>query len=158
MQLTTFTDYSLRVLIYAALRGDGPATINDVSNAYQISRNHVTKVVFRLSQLGYLETTRGKGGGMRLARRPELIVIGRVVRQTEEDFGLVGCLPNRGEFCMVEPACILKSAVMEALDAFFAVLDRYTLADLIDPRQKVSELLGIQMEKRKRGPEASIPS
>lgn len=143
MQLTTFTDYCLRVLIYAGLRPDGLVTINDVANAYGISRNHVTKVVFRLAQLGYLETTRGKGGGMRLARRPELIAIGRVVRQTEEDFALVGCLPDRREFCAVMPACTLKSAFTEALDAFFAVLDRYTLADLIEPRQKLSALLGI---------------
>lgn len=146
MQLTTFTDYSLRVLMYAALRQGDSITIHDVANAYGISRNHLTKVVFRLGQLGYLETTRGKGGGMRLARRPELIPVGRVVRQTEEDFGLVECLQKKGGDCVVYPACTLKSAMNEAMDAFFAVLDRYTLADLVEPKRKMSALLGIAAE------------
>ena len=143
MQLTTFTDYCLRVLIFAALQPKDLFTIDAVSGAYGISRNHVTKVVFRLAQLGYLETTRGKGGGIRLGRRPELIVVGRVVRQAEEEFPLVECFKTAGGYCRVEPACILKSAISEALDAFLAVLDRYTLADLVEPQKKLSELLGI---------------
>ena len=107
----------------------------------------MTKVVFRLGQLGYLETTRGKGGGMRLARRPELIGIGRVVRQTEEDFCLVQCFQDKDAFCVVEPACTLKTAMVDALDAFFAILDRYTLADLIKPQCRLSELLGLPAVK-----------
>jgi Rrf2 family nitric oxide-sensitive transcriptional repressor len=100
------------------------------------------KVVTRLGQLGYLETVRGKGGGMRLARRPELIVIGRVLRQVEDDFALLECFESNGS-CVVEPSCLLKDAVAEALDAFFAVLDRYTLADLIGPRRRLLQLLGV---------------
>ena len=143
MRLTTFTDYCLRALIYAALREEEPITINAIANAYGISRNHVTKVVFRLGQLGYLENTRGKGGGIRLGRRPELIVIGRVVRETEEDFGLVECLQKKGGDCVLDPACILKSAMTDAMDAFFSALDLYTLADLIRPKQRMGKLLGI---------------
>lgn len=142
MRLTTFTDYSLRVMMYVALR-DGLATIDGIAAAYDISRNHLMKVVFRLGQLGYLETVRGKGGGMRLARAPETIVIGTLVRQMEDDFGIVECFQTDGRFCRVEPACVLKGAIDEALTAFLAVLDKYTLADLIEPQRKLRRLLAI---------------
>jgi Rrf2 family nitric oxide-sensitive transcriptional repressor len=142
VRLTRFGDYSLRVLMYAGLREGVLVTIDDVAQGYGISRNHLMKVVTRLGQLGYLETVRGKGGGMRLARRPELIVIGRVLRQVEDDFALLECFESNGS-CVVEPSCLLKDAVAEALDAFFAVLDRYTLADLIGPRRRLLQLLGV---------------
>ncbi|WP_311195746.1 Rrf2 family transcriptional regulator [Aestuariispira ectoiniformans] len=154
MQLTKFTDYCLRVLIYAALRQDGPITIDEVAGNYGISRHHVTKVVYRLGQLGYLETSRGKGGGIRLGRRPELIVIGRVIRDTEEDLGLVECLQDKGSNCVIEPACLLKSAMTEALDAFLAVLDRYTLADLIGPKRMLAATLGISPESLEKQPDS----
>lgn len=143
MQLTTFTDYSLRVLIYVGLCQDRLVTIDEVADRYGISRNHVMKVVSRLGRLGYLETVRGNRGGMRLARRPELIGLGSVVRQSENDFGLVECLQDNDKLCVVEPACTLKAALIDALDAFLAVLDRYTLADLIKPEKKLANLLGI---------------
>lgn len=154
MRLTTFTDYSLRVLIMVAIRDGGLVTIDEVAKAYGISRNHLMKVVFRLGQLGYLETVRGKGGGIRLARRPELIVIGRVIRETEDDFGVVECLQHDGGPCAVEPACILKGALVQAVDAFLAMLDRYTLADLIEPRRRLEHLLVVPPENPDAAPGA----
>jgi Rrf2 family nitric oxide-sensitive transcriptional repressor len=100
-------------------------------------------VVFRLGQLGYLETIRGKGGGMRLARPPGNITIGRLIRQTEDDIGLVECFQRRGRSCTIAPACILRGVMREALDAFLAVLDGYTLADLIEPKRQLCRLLAI---------------
>jgi Rrf2 family nitric oxide-sensitive transcriptional repressor len=100
-------------------------------------------VVLRLSQLGYLQTIRGKGGGLRLGRPAASIRIGQLVRDTEEDFGLVECFHREGRPCVVEPACLLNDALGEALDAFIGVLDRYTLADLVAPRDRLARLLSI---------------
>jgi len=151
MRLTSFTDYSLRVLMYVGVKGEGLATIDEIASRYGISRNHLMKVVLRLGQLGYLKTVRGKGGGLRLAQPPEAINLGAVVRATEDDLGLVECLqkPERGSGagpaggCRIAPACVLRGVLGEALDAFLAVLDRYTLADLIRPRAPLADLLGI---------------
>lgn len=143
MRLTRFTDYSLRVLIYVGLRPDRLVTIDEIAKSYGISRNHLMKVVFSLGQSGYLETVRGNRGGMQLARRPELIVIGSVIRQIEGDFGIVECLQETDRACIVAPACMLKSAMIDAVEAFLSVFDRYTLADLIEPKRKLALLLGI---------------
>ena len=150
MKLTMFTDYSLRSLIYVAMNQGAMVTVDDIARTNQISRHHVTKVISRLNQLGYLETVRGKGGGMRLAMRPELIAIGRVVRQTEADLSLVECINGKNEACVIVPACRLKSALDIALDAFFATLDRYTLADLLEPRNKLAHLLSVPIGKQAR--------
>ena len=143
MRLTSFTDYCLRVLIYAGTKGAGLSTIDEISERYALSRNHLMKVVHRLGQLGYLETVRGKHGGMRLARSPTEIGLGRLVRETEEEFGLVECFHRARSRCRIEPACVLRRALREALDAFLAVLDRYTLADLLAPRAELGRLLGL---------------
>jgi Rrf2 family transcriptional regulator, nitric oxide-sensitive transcriptional repressor len=143
MRLTSFTDYCLRALMLVALKGDELATIDEIAERYDINRNHLVKVVFRLGQLGYLETIRGKGGGVRLARDPTRINIGTLVRQTEEDFGLVECFQDRC-LCVIEPDCILKRVLHEALDDFFEALDRYTLADLLKPRRNLARLLSLQ--------------
>lgn len=143
MHLTNFTDYSLRILMYVGAKGDTLTTIDEIAGSYDISRNHLMKVVSRLSQLGYLETVRGKGGGMRLAQLPERINLGRLVRQTEEDLAIVECFKGNDETCCIEPTCVLAKALKKALAAFMTVLDGYTLADLIKPRKKLAHLLRI---------------
>lgn len=143
MRLTTFTDYCLRVLMYVGAKDGGTATIDEIAGSYQISRNHLMKVVFRLGQLGYLTNVRGKGGGIHLARKPEEIVIGNLVRQTEEDLAIVACFQAPADGCRIASACVLRKALGEALQAFLSVLDGYTLADLLGPRRRLSRLLGI---------------
>ena len=142
MRLTTFTDYCLRVLMYVGTKGE-LATIDEIAGSYDISRNHLMKVVFRLGQLGYLTTVRGKGGGIRLGRDPAEVNLGRLVRQTEEDMALVACFESNSRVCRIEPACLLKRVLGEALEAFLAVLDEYTLADLVTPRARLATLLGL---------------
>lgn len=142
MRLTTFSDYALRVLMYLGTKGGELATIGDIAGAYGISANHLMKVVHRLAQGGYVETVRGKGGGMRLARPPEAIRLGALLRETEEK-RLVECFDRASPGCRVESACLLRGMLSEALEAFFAVLDRHTLADLLAPRRKLAKLLVI---------------
>ncbi|HEX5327158.1 MAG TPA: Rrf2 family transcriptional regulator [Acetobacteraceae bacterium] len=142
MRLTSFTDYTLRALIYLGLHGSELTTIADIAAAYDISANHLMKVVHQLALAGDVETVRGQHGGIRLARAPEAINIGRVVRRSEADLELVECFGAAG-CCAIQECCVLKGAVAEALAAFLRVLDRYTLADLIAPRQRLAELLGL---------------
>jgi Rrf2 family transcriptional regulator, nitric oxide-sensitive transcriptional repressor len=143
MRLTTFTDYCLRALIFVALKGDEATTIDEIATHHKINRNHLVKVVFRLGQLGYLNTSRGKGGGIRLASDPAKLNLGKLVRQTEEEFALVECFQERDCLCVIEPACVLKGALRAALAAFFEVLDRYTLADLVKPNRNLARLLTV---------------
>ena len=143
MRLTTFTDYCLRVLMYVAIRDGAAVTIDEVAEGYGISRNHLMKVVFRLGQLGYLSTARGRGGGMRLAKPPNEINHGMLIRQTEEGLALVECFQQAEVVCAIAPGCRLKGVLGEALDAFLAVLDGYTLADLLAPRRRLAKLLGV---------------
>jgi Rrf2 family transcriptional regulator, nitric oxide-sensitive transcriptional repressor len=139
MRLTLNTDFSLRVLIHVGLCRDKLTTIEEIAKSFDISKNHLMKVVNDLGQNGYLETVRGRSGGIRLMREPRHINIGQVVRDTEQ-LGVVGCLERRG-YCPIERACVLRSALQDATQAFLAVLDTYTLADFIKPRQALSSLL-----------------
>lgn len=141
MRLTTFTDYTLRVLIYIGLRPGERATIGELADVYQISRNHLMKVVHHLGQAGHIETLRGKGGGFLLAQAPEEINIGALVRDTERHSSLVECFSDSGCDCRIDPACRMKGMLNEALDAFYAVLDQYSLADLIRDRRQLEQLL-----------------
>jgi Rrf2 family nitric oxide-sensitive transcriptional repressor len=136
MRLTRYSDYALRVLIYLAARPDELSAINDISQAYGISQNHLMKVVSDLASNGYVISLRGRNGGIRLARPAKNITVGDVVRHTEEDFDLVDC-----GSCIIAPACGLTSAFHDAVKAFLAVLDGYTLADLMSRRSKLRSLL-----------------
>jgi Rrf2 family nitric oxide-sensitive transcriptional repressor len=133
MRLTTFSDYAFRVLIYLGSAPQGLATIADIAAAYGISENHLMKVVHQLGRLGYVETVRGKGGGLRLARPPARINVGEVLRATEDGFEIVECMGEGGSDCRIARACALKGALGEAMGAFLEVLDRYTVADLARP-------------------------
>jgi Rrf2 family nitric oxide-sensitive transcriptional repressor len=139
MYITRYTDYSLRALMYIALKGDNISTIREIADSYDISKNHLMKVVQDLNTKGYLIALRGKNGGLRLNGRPQDINIGSLVRHTEQDQALVDCF-NSSKGCNITPACHLKSVFSEALEAFFKVLDQYTLADLL-PEQKHSVLI-----------------
>ena len=140
MRLTLHTDYALRVLIQVGLNSGRLTTIDDIAGSFGISRHHLTKVVHDLGQIGYLDTVRGRRGGLRLKREPREINLGQVVRDTEENLNVVGCLEQRG-YCRIERACVLRGALHEATEAFLAVLDTYTLADLIRPHKPLASLL-----------------
>lgn len=140
MRLTGFTDYTLRALVYLALQPDRLVTIADIAQAYNISANHLMKVVHHLALSGDIITTRGRRGGMRLAKPASTISIGAIVRRTEPDMTLVACFSD-AEHCAIQHGCVLQHALSDALGAFLAVLDGYTLADLVAPRQALSELL-----------------
>jgi|SRR6185312_7189221 Rrf2 family nitric oxide-sensitive transcriptional repressor len=141
MRLTVYSDYSLRLLMYAALRPGELVTIQQVADTYGISRNHLMKVAFELGRHGFLETVRGRGGGVRLARPAEQIGLGDVVRRTEEDFDMVECFAADTDRCAVSGACRLKGALSRALGAYLAVLDEYTLADLTRRNTPLARLL-----------------
>ena len=140
MRLTVFSDYALRVLIFVALQGKRRATVAEIAEGYDISRSHLMKVVQRLSALGYLETIRGKGGGLTLAQPPADIRIGTLLRATEEGSAIVECMGEGGK-CRITPACALPGMFDRALDSFFAELDHYTLADLVENPQRLKPLL-----------------
>lgn len=141
MRLTVFSDYTLRVLIYLGVRGQELSTIAEIAEAYGISRNHLMKVVHHLGQSGYVETTRGKGGGLRLAKDPAEINVGAVVRSTEGGSAIVECFDAEESGCQIQSACLLQGVFRQAVEAFFQVLDRYTLVDLLRPQQRLARLL-----------------
>lgn len=131
MRLTLHTDYALRLLIRLAVEPDGVHTIESIAGRYGISHHHLTKVAQTLVQSGFVESVRGRHGGLRLAREPADIRLGDVVRSTEQDFAIVECFePGEGE-CAIAGACGLQRVLRDALAAFFEVIDRHTLADLL---------------------------
>ncbi len=143
MHLTRFTDYSLRVLVYLAVKGEQRSTIAEIAERFDISRNHLMKVVQDLNHQGYITSIRGKNGGLLLKRAPETISLGELVRDTERDLTLVECFGDDNE-CVITPACRLKPILAEALKAFLAVLDDYTVADMLGPqRPRLINLLQI---------------
>lgn len=141
MRLTVYTDYALRVLMYAALHPARLSTIGEIARAYGVSRNHVMKVVYELGLAGYVETVRGQQGGFRLARPAQDIVLGDVVRCTEREVAIMPCSDAATSNCAISPACKLKRALQQASNAFFAVLDGFTLADLTENRDILTALL-----------------
>ena len=143
MQFTVFSDYSLRVLMHAALRAPKRVTIDEVAGAFGISRNHLVKVVHGLSKSGHLATRRGIGGGFTLAVPAEQIMLGRVVRLTEAEETVISCKDRNNRLCRIFPACRLRGVLDEAAAAFFAVLDGYSLKDLMQQTSEMNKLLKI---------------
>lgn len=147
MRLTSYTDYCFRVLVYLGLKRNELATITEIAECYAVSRNHLMKVVYDLGRLGYVETIRGKHGGMRLRTQPSRINLGELVRHTENDLSLTECFATENH-CRLTPSCVLRSVLDEALQAFLDVLDRYTLADLLKPRAELAALVSIEIPGR----------
>lgn len=143
MRLTVHSDYALRMLMYLAVKGDGLATVAEIAEAYGISKNHLMKVAHELGVAGYVETVRGRGGGLRLALPHEDITLGEVVRRTEPDMALVPCFAPVDDDCAIARCCLLRGALHQASDAFFGVLDTYSLADLVRPRSQLREALAL---------------
>lgn len=141
MKLTGFTDYSLRVLIYLAAQPKQRATIAEISRSFGVSENHLVKVVHFLGKSGWLANVRGKGGGLELAMPPELVEVGKVVRETEGASVVAECFAEHGGQCAISGICRLQGVLGEAVAAFYAVLDRYTLADLVHNRQALARIL-----------------
>lgn len=144
MRLTVYTDYSLRMLMFLAVKEDGLATIGDIAASYDISRNHLMKVAHQLGVAGYVETVRGRSGGLRLARPAAEIRLGDVVRHAEPDMALVPCFKPVEAPCAITPCCMLRRALERAGAAFINVLDGYSLADLVKPRTRLRHLLSIE--------------
>ena len=138
MRLTRYTDYALRVLIHLGAQPDRVCSIAEIARAYGVSQNHLMKVAHDLGKAGYVEGVRGRTGGIRLARPPETINVGAVLREMEEGFDLVEC-----DTCTIAPACELTRILDEALVAFMTVLDRYTLAEMLKRQTKLLRLLGV---------------
>lgn len=140
MKLTDYTDYSLRVLIYVAVHPDEPVTIQRIADAYGLPKNHLIKIVQRLGQLGYLRTMRGRTGGIRLGRPAAEINVGEVIRSMEPDFHMVECFHAENR-CAIAPVCGLRGVLHQALAAYFQVLERYSLQDLIQNAPVAYQLL-----------------
>lgn len=153
MRLTTFSDYALRVLMLAAATGDRLITIDETARTYDISRAHLMKVVNILTRTGYIKGVRGRSGGFTLAKPAEAINLGEVVRATEPDFALVECFAS-GNRCVVTRRCQLPEVLNEALNAFVATLDRYTLADIALAKRDFAPLRG--PVKGTRGPHLAM--
>ena len=135
MRITRYTDYALRVLMYLGLKGEELSTIQEIADSYNISKNHLMKVVQQLNIKGYLTSVRGKNGGIHLNGPPEEINIGSLVRDTEQDLALVECF-EKTNGCVISSACELKNILGDALENFFSSLDQYTLADILPEKNQ----------------------
>jgi Rrf2 family nitric oxide-sensitive transcriptional repressor len=147
MRLTSYTDYALRTLMFLALNRERLVTIGDIAQTHNIAKNHLTKVVHHLGTLGFVETVRGRSGGLRLAREPVDIRIGEVVRHTESDFYMASCFDANAAGCLYAAGCELRGALARATTAFLDVLDGVTLAQMVerDPQIAVPGLQPIQL-------------
>lgn len=143
MELSRFSDYSLRVLIYAAAREGEKVTLSELAQAYRISHHHLVKIVHFLGKLGFLHNRRGRSGGILLGRNASEIRVGDVVRKTETHFNLVECFEAASDTCRISPTCRLKGVFQEATQAFLDVLDHYTIEDLVQSRSSILRLLSL---------------
>jgi Rrf2 family nitric oxide-sensitive transcriptional repressor len=148
MKLTAFTDYSLRVLIYLAAEPARRATIHEIARAFDVSEHHLTKVVHFLGKQAWVGTVRGNGGGLALAAPAQTLCVGEVVRRTEGHALPAECFRDDGGSCVISRGCQLRGALGEAVDAFYAVLDQYTLADLVRNRATLIRTLNIGLPAR----------
>lgn len=144
MRLTLYSDYSLRVLIYLALKDNNKGTISEISDSYGISKEHLRKVVHNLSKQGYLKTNTGRTGGLFLAKPASEILVGEIIRKTEEDFKLVECFDPVTKHCAIETDCKLRHVLNEGLLSFLDVLDKYTIEDLAAPKIVLRKSLKIK--------------
>ncbi|MYM39312.1 RrF2 family transcriptional regulator [Duganella qianjiadongensis] len=144
MRLTTFTDYSLRTLLFLSAHRDRLVTIQDIADTHAISKNHLMKVVYQLGLAGLVETVRGRNGGLRLAKEPKDINIGAVIRSTESDFYVAECFDRAHDTCAITPDCVLKHSLHDAMEAFLAVLDKQTLQDLLPPAKGSARPIKLQ--------------
>ena len=142
MRLTVYTDYALRMLMYLALKDDGLATIEEIAQSYGISKNHLMKVAHQLGVAGYVDTVRGRNGGLRLAKPAKAIGLGEVVRHTEPDMAIVMCFEPTNADCAILPYCVTQGPY-HARTAFVEALDDYTLSDLVKPRASLQTMLSI---------------
>jgi Rrf2 family nitric oxide-sensitive transcriptional repressor len=143
MELSRFSDYSLRVLIYAAARDGEKVTWSELAQAYRISHHHLVKIVHFLGRLGFLHNRRGRCGGILLGRKAVDIRVGDVIRKTETHFNLVECFDAASDTCRISPTCRLKGVFQEATQAFLDVLDHYTIEDLVESRSSILRLLSL---------------
>lgn len=143
MYLTRQADYTMRLLIHLAVQPEGITTIQEIADHYKISRNHLMKVANRAVQAGYVAAVRGRAGGLKLAKPPGKINVGKVLRATE-DWKIVECFEPASNGCVITGGCGLKPVLAEALEAYFAVLDRYSLADIVHRRNLLVQLLGLK--------------
>lgn len=141
MRLTAYTDYSLRTLIFLAMNRDQLVTIQEIADAHGIAKNHLTKVVHRLGTLGYIDTVRGRNGGLRLGREPADINIGDVVRHTETDFYMASCFDKSSSGCMYSAACALKGVLSQATAAFLDVLGAVTLEQMVRKEERKADAI-----------------
>ncbi|MBI4667395.1 MAG: Rrf2 family transcriptional regulator [Nitrospinae bacterium] len=141
MQLTRHTDYSFRVLIYLGLNGANLVTIKEIADSFGISKNHLMKVVHRLSQLGYIKTVRGKGGGLALGMDPKDIPVGAIVRHMEDRLEVAECFSSERNTCPITRSCKLTGVFGQAMKGFLDTLDKYTLADVLCDKNKISDIL-----------------
>lgn len=135
MQLTRFTDYGLRTLMYVAARSEDLTSVKEVAEHYGISRNHLVKVVHRLSQLGYIETTKGKGGGIKIAKDAEKLRLGDLIKQLEPNMNMVECFDAKTNTCRITGSCQLKHYLFEAMQNFINTMNKYTLADTVQNKE-----------------------
>ena len=155
MRLTQFTDYALRTLLYLGVHRDRLASVSEIAQSYRISYNHLAKVAAMLGELGVVESVRGRGGGLRLARDPADVNIGWLVRHTEPDFHLVECFDHGTSSCPIAAACMLRRVLHDASAAFLAVLDGYTLADFLASPQRREQF--VQLWAAATGGGAALP-
>ena len=149
MRLTTYSDYALRCLIFLAIQEDQEKLLNikNIADEFEISQNHLTKIIHQLATIGYIESVRGRNGGIRLAKSPASINLAEVIKQTEADFNLVECFASNAT-CRIQGACCLNSILDQAVKALFLVLDRYTLADLLVNPQGLIPVRAVSAESR----------
>lgn len=150
MRLTDYTDYSLRTLMYLGTHRDNLVTIQDIADAYGISKSHLMKVVHQLGLAGLVETIRGRSGGLRLGKEPEEINIGDVVRRTEPDFMMVECFSRETNECILSPSCELQDVLRRATNAYLDVLSGVTLADLLRNSGSLRRLARVQVYPREK--------